>query len=743
MLSKHQVTLLPLWIASGLLPLWPVASLASLGVWLVLEWVNFRDCVLRQSLLSPIAIATVLCCPALIRGWSVWQCGTLWLTGVVVSAVLLLTDQRRQQLMASLSLAPLLSLPGLIWVDSRDVSSLALGWAATGLWAVAMTVIPPPLTVVSRRWLHGVAAVIGLGGAWWFGSFALHLGLLTGLIVLALQQRWGQRLWRICTQSSLRCLGLLVAGISYGLLWPFPTAALAPEPQSLLWQCAHTQIQHNTLNWLAGIGAQSVTTTCADLTGVTGTSLSGLLQLWAELGLLGLTAVLTLGFVTGDRYCQLLASSDLPRSQLSGGTAVFALLILMLPFEPDWLNSGLAALLLGISLAIPWTRTLPTRLPTTVDWLLLAALALQVNSPFWAAPLVWSWLVIRLIEQLSQRDWRGIGAWVMIALLFWPSLVWADPMADPAVTWSDYAVLGLGVLGASGLGPNRSLRLLRWLGLLPLIWLFVNFQSIDWTSRISLGALSINQVGVLTMVATVPALLLVWRDRSARIPYLISSLAGGAIILGTASRICLGSLILAMGLVSILNWQGRSRRLLLWVLPSVSLLVIGFVALRPTLAARYLIFNDPARLAISHCYTSQAWLKGPLSFWLGNGYGHAEQICQPPLILAPVSHAHNFVLQLLVDNGVLVLAVVSISLAGTFARLWQQVRSATKDYRQLLWQWLLISFVIGVVLHLFEGTFFKLPCFQLLIGLLLGLPWLGNLTDASKAPRVLPASSEL
>ncbi|WP_338429316.1 hypothetical protein [Synechococcus elongatus] len=724
--SQRRLVSLPLWIASGLLPLWPEVSLAGLGVWLALTWRNSRDRALSRTLIYPLAIATLLCGPALIRGWSVWQAGMLWLTGLVVSGVLLLTDQRRQELIESLSLAPVLSLPAVIWTDSLNEPTLALGWGVTGLWAIA-TVLTPK-AVPSGRWLTGLAAAIGLGGSWWLGSFGLRLGLLVGLFLLALQQSWGQRLWHACTRSPLRRLGLISLGVGSGLIWPFPTTILDPGPQGLLWRCAQDQIQHNTLRWLTGRGTQYVAETCANLTGVPAENMSGLLQLWAELGLLGLTAVFTLGIVTGDRYRQLLTDSALPRSQLSGGLAGLAVLALLLPFDSHWLTGGLTPVLLGVSLAIPWTRSRPLRLPAAVDWLLLAALALQVNSAFWAAPLAWSWLVIRLIEQLHQRDWRGLFCWAAIALLFLPPLFWAKPTFDPSVSWSAYVLLGLGLIGATGLGRDRSLRLLRWIGLLPLLWLLANLQAIDWTIRIGMGDLYINQVGILTVIATVPALLLTWHDRSWRGLYLLSTLAGTILVLGTASRICLGALVLVLGLTVVLNLRTCQWRSLLWLLPSIGLFGLGLAGLRPDLVGRYLEFYDPARLAIARCYATQAWINWPLSFWVGNGYSQAAAICQPPLTLNRVSHAHNFVLQLLADNGVLVLAIVLLGLALTLARLWQQTRSAREEADLLLGQWLLISLVIGVVLHLFEGSFFKLPLLQLLIGLVLGLPWLGNLT---------------
>lgn len=744
--SSFRFSALPLWLTSALLPLWPEVSLASLGLWLVWQGLNHRD---RPFPWHPVAIATLLCCPALIRAltrdWSAGHSGMLWLTGLVVSGLLLLSDQQRSQVMQSLGLAPLLSLPVALWANFANPPMLALGWGATGLWAIALlgngTDQPERLTQ-TRRWLLGFAAAIGLGGGWWLGTFALRLGLGVGLLILALQQRWGPTLWQTWTRSPLGRLGVVSAGVGVGLLWPFPTAVLAPDPAGLLWRCAHDQIQHNLLRWLVGRGVQSVTTTCSTLTGVTADNMSGLLQLWAELGLLGLAALLTLGIVTGDRYHQLLDNSDLPRSQLAGGAAVLALWCVVLPFQADWLNSGLTPLLLGLCLAIPWTRSLPLHLPPAVDWLLLTALALQVNSAFWAAPLAWSWLVIRVIEQLQQRDWRGLGCWAAIALLFLPPLLWAQPTLEPSVTWSVYVLLGLGLVGATGLGRDRSLRILRWIGLLPLIWLLLNLQAIDWTIRISMGDLYINQVGILTVIATVPALLLTWRDRRWRGLYLLSSLAGGVIILGTASRICLGALVLSIGLTAVLNWQGRSQRSLLWLLPGFGLFLLGVAGLRPDLIGRYLEFYDPARIAIARCYASQAWFNGPVRFWVGNGYGQAAAVCQPPLTLNRVSHAHNFVLQLLADNGVLVLAIVLVGLAATLIRLWQPSQQSADADQQLLGQWLLVSLAIGLVLHLFEGSFFKLPLLQLLIGLLLGLPWLGQVIPATTPlAKGLPSSS--
>ncbi|ABB58322.1 O-antigen ligase family protein [Synechococcus elongatus] len=744
--GSFRVSVIPLWLASTLLPLWPEASLASLGLWLIWQTLSNRD---RRFPWQPVAIATLLCSPAIVRAltrdWSVGQSEMLWLTGVIVSGWLSLSDQQRSQVTLSLGLAPLLSLPTLIWSDSLNPMMLTVTWAATGLWAIAILfnfTDQPQRLSPAWRWPLGIAAAIGLGGSWWLGSFTLRLGWGVGLLIVVLLQRWGITLWRTWTRSPLGRLGVISTGIGLGLLWPFPTAVLAPDPAGLLWRCAQDQIQHNLLRWLVGRGVQSVTTTCSTLTGETADNMSGLLQLWAELGLLGLAAVLTLGFVAGDRYRQLLASSDLPRSQLGGGAALLGFWVVMLLFQTDWLNSGLTPLLLGLSLAIPWTRSLPLRLPTTVDWLLLVALALQVNSAFWAVPLAGSWLVICVIEQLQQRDWRGLGCWATIALIFLPPVFWAKPTLDPSVTWSAYVLLGFGLIGSTGLGHDRSLRLLRWIGLLPLIWLLLNLQAIDWTIRISMGDLYINQVGILTVIATVPALLLTWRDRTWRGLYLLSSLAGGVIILGTASRICLGAFVLAIGMTGVLNWQGRSRRSLIWLLPGFGLLLLGVIALRPDLVGRYLEFYDPARIAIARCYVSQAWMNGPVSFWVGQGYGQAAAICQPPLTLNRVSHAHNFVLQLLADNGILVLAIVLVGLTATVIRLWQQIQQSADADQQLLRQWLLVSLVTGLVLHLFEGSFFKLPLLQLLIGLLLGLPWLGHLMP-SRSPQTkgLPTSS--
>jgi hypothetical protein len=434
------------------------------------------------------------------------------------------------------------------------------------------------------------------------------------------------------------------------------------------------------------------------------------------------------------------------------------------------------------------------------DALLFLMLVVQwtTNNQSISATLAAIWLLWSLATN-ARRDASG-GGWsapwplMLILVLNLRGLVYQE--GPQPVSHMDYIIIIAAFVAGMGRLPRRWIRSIAAILAAGVLGFALNLNPFlrsvtaifngtanvaGWNRQVwagqyfRAGEMSVNQTAFLTGITFTLCLCACLQSRG-----LLRRLAGlagmvmAAMAFATGSRLALllapmaaaASMVIAAALnrrirsnapeprsVSVgsrLSWiRTRAAALLL----TVSAVAAGLVLFQPGrtwLLDNYVgrkLAGDQDRLDVLACYVSLAFSDGS-RLLLGAGYGEAwRRFCDQDVGIT-VSHAHNFVAQLMGETGLPATLGVLLALAAPLFPLIKQFQSprghcsasSAGSERQTVMTLFLAAYLYIISFALFELAFLKVTVLECLIGYLLSMSLCGNSEQAS-AQKLQPITS--
>lgn len=206
-----------------------------------------------------------------------------------------------------------------------------------------------------------------------------------------------------------------------------------------------------------------------------------------------------------------------------------------------------------------------------------------------------------------------------------------------------------------------------------------------------------------------------------------------------------------LSLGSRLGWIRRRAAAMVLLVSAVAFGLILFQPGREWLLQNYFsrkLAGDQGRLDVLACYTALPFSDG--SRWaLGMGYEEAwRSFCNEDVGIT-VTHAHNFVAQLMGETGLISTLAVLVALAAMWLPLLRRawIGGSTSEsfcsadpQRQTIQTQFIAVFLFIIVFALFEITFLKVTVLECLIGYLLSMSFCGK-AQQSDSEQLQPSTS--
>lgn len=312
------------------------------------------------------------------------------------------------------------------------------------------------------------------------------------------------------------------------------------------------------------------------------------------------------------------------------------------------------------------------------------------------------------------------------------------------VTLHDYLVVVVTFLALKlhPLTQNQLAKILNIFSITPLILFLTHWQNFSFEIRTDMGFENPNLLGLYTAICTPIILFSLLQNRSQWLKFklisfkiiLLLSLIITLLMLlasGSKSALLVGLLHFAIAgfyfIRNRMNWQLSKFKTLFGLLILLSLFSISYLLndQKLTVLRRFLTIWDESsqqRVQIYHCFFSLGMEK---SFW-GWFPENTAKICENRLgwSTGEVNHAHNFILQLLVDHGIIMVVIVlSILIALMMIPIYQYQRKTNQaDFENNSYHlYAVFCASLSIILvSLLQSAFYHEPLFPLWLGLFLG-----------------------
>ncbi|MCT0219125.1 O-antigen ligase family protein [Synechococcus sp. CS-1329] len=376
------------------------------------------------------------------------------------------------------------------------------------------------------------------------------------------------------------------------------------------------------------------------------------------------------------------------------------------------------------------------------------------------------WLVLRLVISPGSRNFN----WVLILILLLNLRGVVLHEGTKPFSHIEYIVL----IAALVAGVGRTLR--HWqaslvaiaaAGVIGFIFnltpLVTSLQAI-WSGQAALpgylgqtwggqyfrvGALSVNQTAFLCGLTLCQSAIVAIRSRGRlRTLMTLAALTSALAAFATGSRLAVLLPPLLVGTALALTRRSpvwRPRRITL-VIGAAALALVLVVAHQSGLGSWLLQMfgerkstGDDGRIAVLACYLGLPFLE-PGFWFFGAGYGAARvRFCDEDVGIT-VSHAHNFIVQIIADSGLISAAAVTVTAVLVFGRLKRLLPAstgagATDHQAHVIAPALLASCLFLLIFNSFELTTMKVTMLIALFGFLPACGfWVQPPSDAGAEP---------
>ena len=401
-----------------------------------------------------------------------------------------------------------------------------------------------------------------------------------------------------------------------------------------------------------------------------------------------------------------------------------------------------------------------------------ALLGIAILLPFQSAELQDSnllivvWLVLALLRRVEARPWSLMMLGLLV-LNIRGVVLDEGPMPVSPV---DYILMVAAFLSGYGRSQGWWLRQASVVALATMVGVLLHLEVVADFARFgveySITALTKNQTALLAGLALIGSVVgwLAYRPPLLRLLHGIALVAAALLLRAADSRAGVGMACLAMlgaGLVVLatpLRALGRrgSRKLRSpQVLVCAALLAGGIglwlfahhqggqgvapsgTGIMGQMYGQENLENDAARLNLWGCYFGLPFT-GENRFIWGVGYEKAWRFwCNAEKVGRPLSHAHNFILQVWGENGVAGALFILSWLGWIVSRAIANARKLSRDGNQVMvFACLaLIAYLIGF--NLFELGIMKVPLLLFFFGLFLASPFYAGPNAHPREPALI------
>jgi len=312
------------------------------------------------------------------------------------------------------------------------------------------------------------------------------------------------------------------------------------------------------------------------------------------------------------------------------------------------------------------------------------------------------------------------------------------------VTLHDYLVVVVTFL-ALKLHPltlNQLEKFLNIFSITPLFLFLTHWQNFSFEIRTDMGFENPNLLGLYTAICTPIILFCLLQNRSQwlkfqlisfKIILLLSLIITLLMLLASGSKSALLVNLLNFAVAGFyfirnrMNWQLSKFKTLFGLLILLILFSFSYFLSHQNwnVLNRFLTIWDESsqqRVQIYHCFFSLGMEK----FFWGWFPENTAKICENRLgwSTGEVNHAHNFILQLFVDHGVIIVAIVlSILMVLIMLPMYQYQQKTNQTYFENYSYHLYAVFSASlsiILVSLLQSAFYHEPLFSLWLGLLLG-----------------------
>jgi O-antigen ligase len=380
------------------------------------------------------------------------------------------------------------------------------------------------------------------------------------------------------------------------------------------------------------------------------------------------------------------------------------------------------------------------RLDRWTDALLPASLLTLLfdgtGEPHLMAAVIVIWLTIRLLNQATSQPYN----WILLFLLITQLQPILSQSKYPASTPSDLLIpaiaFGCGYIQTRESWERNTLLILL---ILPVSLVALRHEVVSGIDILTLEHINRNRSGFLYGLLAVLGASLALKQPRQMAQWIGGASAALAYALALASGSRASAVIppacIALGLItqSITQSKGKtSTQTPTWLKPAVifvfGIVATGFVAwswYAPTNgSSQRNIDSDRGRIDIARCYVENATadLKTTL-VGMGQGKDKASRVCAPSTAYARqgkgLAHAHNSLVQLFAENGLISLVLICTVLARTGLACIQSLQSSQAQNLDLA---ALAIFIYIIAFSFADGTLIRFPVQQALQGYLLALP---------------------
>lgn len=387
-----------------------------------------------------------------------------------------------------------------------------------------------------------------------------------------------------------------------------------------------------------------------------------------------------------------------------------------------------------------------------------ALLGFAIVSPFQSSDLqdsnllVVMWVVLALLRQAQARPWSLMVLGLLVLNIRGVVLDEGPTPVSPV----DYILMVAAFLCGYGRSQAWWLRQASVVGLATMVGVLLHLEVVVDFARFgveySIAALTKNQTALLAGLAAIGSVVgwLAYRSPLLRVLHGIALVAAGLLLRAADSRAGVGMACLAMlgaGLVVLATplralGRKRSQGLRRPLVVACAVLLAGGVGfwllsrhqggavvapvgagMMEQIYGQENLENDAARLNLWGCYLGLPFTGDNRFIW-GVGYEKAWRFwCNAEKVGRPLSHAHNFLLQVWAENGVAGALFVLSWLGWIVSRAVGNARRLPQLYNPVV-VFGSIAFLIYLIgFNLFELGMMKVPLLLFCFGLFLASPF--------------------